>query len=92
VNGLAVAEVWRALRVHPFGRSYIVAASSSLITFGLVCWLSRGSTGDQPKAMVAAILFSIPLYAAVLWRARDSLGWNELRAIGRVAADPTSRV
>jgi O-antigen/teichoic acid export membrane protein len=89
VNGLAVTEVWRTLGIRPFGRNYLVAASGPLVTFGILCWLLRVWAGDEPKAMVTAILLSIPPYAAILWRTRDSLGWNELRALGRDAPDPT---
>jgi O-antigen/teichoic acid export membrane protein len=80
-NLLPLVQVWRSLRLHPFGRGVGVAAVLSLVSFGLLGLGLRALLGPTLVGLVVYVVAGCGLYAALLWRFRDRLDWQALRAV-----------
>lgn len=90
-NLLALAQVGITLRLHPFGRSTVVAGGLAAACFGLLPGAVRlaGGTGWVPSLM--AVAAGVLLYGAGLWRWRSLLRLDELRK-ARLAGGAARRV
>jgi O-antigen/teichoic acid export membrane protein len=72
-NLAALVEVWMLLRLHPFGRGWVLAAGQAVLCFGgfgLAAWLLWGATLVGLGAAAAA---GTGLYLVLVWRARATL-------------------
>jgi O-antigen/teichoic acid export membrane protein len=86
-NLLPLLQVRRSLHLHPFGAGLGVAAASSAVSFGLVGLGLRALLGPTVAGLAAYAVAGCGLYAALLWRYRERLGWPALRGLlGRPAA------
>jgi O-antigen/teichoic acid export membrane protein len=82
-NLLPLAQVWRSMGLHPFGRGTAVAAALSAASFGLVGLAVRALAGPTLAGLVAYAVLGCASYAVLLWRFRDRLEWAALRGILR---------
>ena len=80
-NLLPLVQVWRSLGLHPFGRGVGVAAVLSLVSFGLLGLLLRALLGPTLVGLVVYVVAGCGLYATLLWRFRERLDWQALRAV-----------
>jgi hypothetical protein len=58
-----------------------VAAVLSLVSFGLLGLLLRMLLGPTLVGLVVYVVAGCGLYAALLWRFRERLDWQALRAV-----------
>ncbi|HYY77800.1 MAG TPA: lipopolysaccharide biosynthesis protein [Actinomycetes bacterium] len=79
-NLLPLAQVWRLLRLHPFGRGTLVVAGIAAACFGVVGLAMRALAGPSVPAFLAYAVLSCALYAAALWRFRERLELPALAA------------
>jgi O-antigen/teichoic acid export membrane protein len=82
-NLLPLAQVWRSMGLHPFGRGTAVAAALSAVSFGLVGLAVRALLGPTLAGLAAYAVLGCASYAVLLWRFRDRLEWEALRGILR---------
>jgi len=75
--------VWRSQGLHPFGRGVAVAAALSAVSFGLVGLGLRALLGPTVAGLAVYAVAGGGLYAALLWRYRERLEWQALRAVLR---------
>lgn len=73
INLLALAQVWRALSLHPFGPGNVRAILAGAVCFGGVPLLVRLTAGSTVPSLVASGVLAGALYAAWGWRDRQSL-------------------
>lgn len=92
MNVLALGQVWRAIRLHPFGPATVLAAAAGAVCFGAVPALVRIAAGPSFTAWVTAGLLSVALYGPFCWHRRDDLHLTTLAAaIRRRQPDPNRR-
>ena len=72
-NVMAVVEVRRFLGMRPFGPGYGPVATAALVCVGGVALAARALVGPDADGFAVAVVLSVPLYGAVLWRLRDRL-------------------
>jgi O-antigen/teichoic acid export membrane protein len=94
-NVLPLAQVWRFLRLHPFGEGVLVAVAIAGVCFGVVGAAVRAAFGPTTAGLAVHALTGCGLYAALLWRFRDRLEVDALRGllrsrIGRAAEQPSA--
>jgi O-antigen/teichoic acid export membrane protein len=82
-NLVPLAQVWRLLRLHPFGRGVWTAAALSAACFGGVGVAVRALLGPTAAGFAVYALVACGLYAALLWRFRDRLEADALRGLLR---------
>jgi O-antigen/teichoic acid export membrane protein len=87
-NLLPLAQVWRLLRLHPFGQGTLTIAAIAAACFGLVGLTMRALAGLSVPAFLAYAALSCALYAAALWRFRERL---ELPALAAALASRAGR-
>ncbi|GGK14535.1 hypothetical protein GCM10010124_03840 [Pilimelia terevasa] len=80
-NLLPLAQVWRELRIHPFGPGTLAAAGLAAAAFGAVPAAAAATLGRGPAGLAAALLAGGAAYAAGGWLLRGPLGWAALRAL-----------
>jgi O-antigen/teichoic acid export membrane protein len=95
-NLLPLAQVWRFLRLHPFGEGVWVAAAIAGVCFGVLGAAVRAALGPTTAGLAVQALAGCGLYAALLWRFRDRLEVDALRGllrrgIGRAAEQPSAQ-
>jgi O-antigen/teichoic acid export membrane protein len=95
-NLLPLAQVWRFLRLHPFGEGVWVAAAIAAVCFGVLGAAVRAALGPTTAGLAVHALAGCGLYAALLWRFRDRLEVDALRGllrrgIGRAAEQPSTQ-
>ncbi len=78
-NLLALWQVWRHLRVTPFGAGFAIVGVGSLICFGLLGLLLRRLLGASVPSFVSAVLLCSAAYAGLLFRFRSTLQLTALR-------------
>ncbi|MGY2002138.1 oligosaccharide flippase family protein [Blastococcus sp. SYSU DS1024] len=89
-NFLPLAQVWRSLRMHPFGAGTGTAVALSLSCFAVLPLLVRLVAGDGLLPAVAATGLGVALYAAGCWRLRRVLALDTLRALRRATPPRTT--
>lgn len=72
-NLLPLAQVWRFLRLHPFGKGFSAVAAAAALLYGGLGLVFRGVWGLSVPAFVAFGVISTAAYAIVLWRFRGRL-------------------
>jgi O-antigen/teichoic acid export membrane protein len=82
-NLLPLVQVWRSMGLHPFGAGVGVAAALSAVSFGLLGLVLRALLGPTVLGFAVYAVAGCGLYAALLWRFRDRLDWQALRAVLR---------
>jgi O-antigen/teichoic acid export membrane protein len=90
-NLLPLAQVWRLLRLHPFGRGTLLAAAAAAASFGLVGLGLRALAGPSVPVLLASALLACLLYGALLWRWREPLELPDLYAALRGRAGRAGR-
>lgn len=73
-NLLPLWQVWRGLRLHPFGRSTLVALAISTFCFGLLGWLLRQWFGGELGGVIASAAIATGTYLILLSILRRVLG------------------
>jgi O-antigen/teichoic acid export membrane protein len=80
-NLLPVVQVFRLYRIHPFGAGFRVAMAASLGCFAIIGLVIRLRFGQSVPAALGYALASCPVYALVIWRARDALELSGLKGM-----------
>ena len=73
-NLLPLWQVWRGLRLHPFGRSTLVALAISTLCFGVLGWSLRQWLGGEFGGAIASAAIATAAYLAMLLTLRRVLG------------------
>jgi len=80
VQNLApLAEVWRALGLHPFSRGYLFVAVAAALCFGGIGIFVRSAIGTSISSFAVFGILATPAYSAALWRLRDEVGLQTVR-------------
>jgi O-antigen/teichoic acid export membrane protein len=82
-NIVPLAQLHRAMGLHPFGRGTLTAAALAVACFGVPPLLARAAFGAEPLAAVAVTAVGGLAYAAAAWRLRHVLQLDALRALRR---------
>jgi O-antigen/teichoic acid export membrane protein len=83
VNNLVpLAQVWRFLGLHPFGRAGALAMTLALVCFGALPLAARAAF-DSHVAVAGAAVVGLVLYLAGAWRGRRTLALDGLRPARR---------
>jgi O-antigen/teichoic acid export membrane protein len=82
-NLVPLAQVWRMLRLHPFGRGVWTAAALAGVCFGGVGVAVRALLGPTAAGFAVYAFVACGLYAALLWRFRDRVEADALRGLLR---------
>lgn len=72
-NLLPLAQIWRALGLHPFGRATLTAAGLAVGCFGVLPAAVRAIGGTGPVATVGALAATATAYLAGVHRLRHQL-------------------
>lgn len=72
-NLVPLAQVARAVRVHPFGRGTLIACLLTTISFAVIPLGVRWLAGGQAIASAVAVAVAVAVLAAGLWRFREPL-------------------
>jgi O-antigen/teichoic acid export membrane protein len=80
-NLLPLRQVWKHLRLHPFGRGVRCAFIAATVSFGLVGILVRLVLGMSLPAFAVYAAVAGPMYLAFLWRYRDALELSSLKSV-----------
>lgn len=90
-NLVPLLQVGLILRMHPFGRGYLLVTSIAIGCFGLLSWLVRSLMGDTLLAVALAGTFGLALYVSLLTASRKTLRlpelWSAIRG-GDAAVSP----
>jgi O-antigen/teichoic acid export membrane protein len=78
-NLAPLAEVWRALGLHPFSRGYLFVALAAALCFGGIGLFVRGVIGTSISSFVLFGISATLAYCAALWRLRDEVGLQTVR-------------
>ena len=93
-NLAPLAQVWRFLGMHPFGKGFSKAVFAAGATFGAIGLVMRLALGASLPVFVAYEALAGVAYLALLWRFRESLAlpvlWQELRRRSRRLPESTS--
>jgi O-antigen/teichoic acid export membrane protein len=85
VQNLApLAQIWVAMRMHPFGPGYPVVAAAGVACYGVAGAVALYALGESVAALVVAVLAATPAYLALLFRFRELLALTELRSALRL--------
>jgi O-antigen/teichoic acid export membrane protein len=86
-NLMPLAQVWRFLRLHPFGKGFPRAVLAATVSFGGVGLAVRALMGTTLPALLVYALIAGPLYLLFLWRFREALELTSLKGVlrGRAA-------
>lgn len=80
-NVAALAQVALALRLHPFGRSTLVAVLLSLGAYALLPGLSRFLIGNDIVSLIISLIVGTVAFVVGLWFFRGALHLTALRGI-----------
>jgi O-antigen/teichoic acid export membrane protein len=72
-NALPLAQTWRLLRLHPFGRGSLRAVIITSCVFGLIASLVRLLLGGSLRTFLLYAVVSCTLYLILLVRSREVL-------------------
>jgi O-antigen/teichoic acid export membrane protein len=89
-NLVMLAEVGAIVRVSPFGRSSLAACVIAAVSFGVVPFGARMLVGRGPLVSGLAVLAGCVLFAAGLWRFRQTLKLTAMPGLS-VLAGPGRR-
>ena len=78
-NLLPLGQTWRFLQLHPFGRGSAIVAASAIGCFGVLASVAREVIGDDFLGLIVSSLVAMPIYLALLWRARRSMHLSAFR-------------
>ena len=90
-NGLALAQVWRSIGIHPFGRAMVRVAPLCLVTAGSGLLAARLLVGSTLAGLVTGVAIGGVLYALGLWRLAPILDADALRSALRSRAGKGGR-
>jgi O-antigen/teichoic acid export membrane protein len=82
-NLLPLAQVWRSVGLHPFGRGAATAGGSAVVSFALVAGVVRLALGPDFGSLIVAMAVAGPLHLLLLWRLRHRLELAAFRQIFR---------
>jgi O-antigen/teichoic acid export membrane protein len=85
-NLLPLAQVWRVMGLHPFGRGTGTAVVLSLVCFGAIPQIPRIGSGGGLAPLIAATVAGGICYAVGCWRWREVLALDTLRGLRRERA------
>jgi O-antigen/teichoic acid export membrane protein len=83
-NVLPVGQIWRSLRLHPFGMASLAAAVSAGVCFALIGLVVRSAWGPVPAALGTSTAVALPVYLAAAWSLRETLSLHVLASALRV--------
>jgi O-antigen/teichoic acid export membrane protein len=84
-NLVMLAEVGAIVRVSPFGRGCLVACVIATASFGVIPYGTRMLAGRGPVVSGLAVLIGCALYAAGLWRFRQTLKLTTMPGLSALA-------
>ena len=88
-NFLPLIQVWKILRVHPFGRGTIASAGASLVCFGGLMLVFRLVWGPSLSTLFVGGIGCSLVYLVLLWRLRRVLHLSAFgEALRRRGASP----
>jgi len=93
-NVLPLTQLFASARIHPFGRSLLVACAATIGSYIPVSLAARLLVGQTVTALVIGVVAGSTIYLAVLWSARRTLSLDEfVRALrrGRRRTSPAQR-
>jgi O-antigen/teichoic acid export membrane protein len=73
INLLPLWQVWRFLRLDPFGRGFLIIAAISMACYGGIGLLVRAALGDTLVGLAVYGLVATVVYAVFLHRFREPL-------------------
>jgi O-antigen/teichoic acid export membrane protein len=82
-NLVGLAQVWRSLRLHPFGVSLLLMAAINLACFGGTEWAVNQLPLPPVPAFVIGIAIASGTYVLGLWALRKPLRIDEFRFLRR---------
>lgn len=82
-NLIPLAQVWRTMGLHPFGRGTGTAAALSAFCFAVLPWAAREVFGEGIVPLTATTGLGLLLFVAGAWRWRSGLALDTLRALRR---------
>jgi O-antigen/teichoic acid export membrane protein len=88
-NLLPLAQIWKVVDLHPFGRGSVMVGVSALFCFGLLGLVARSLLGQTLQAVVLTAVIGGSLYLGLLWRFREALQLAVLREAIRRRPSPT---
>jgi O-antigen/teichoic acid export membrane protein len=84
-NLTPLAQLAMTVRLHPFGRGTLLAASLCLLSFGVIPLVVRAALGPGAAASIGAVAAGGGVLAAGLWRFRGTLRLAALPGLRRLA-------
>jgi O-antigen/teichoic acid export membrane protein len=92
-NVVPLGQVWRFLGLDPFGRGFLIVAGISTACFGGIGVTVRTILGPSITGFLVFAVLSIPLYAYLLYRFRETLRLAAVReaVTGRIRGWSRSR-
>jgi O-antigen/teichoic acid export membrane protein len=78
-NLLPLVQVWRFLRIDPFGHGFVVAVALSTLCYGVVGLVFRLALGPTGPGFFIFAAISTLAYLALLWRFRATLRLTSLK-------------
>jgi O-antigen/teichoic acid export membrane protein len=84
-NLAMLAEVGAIVRVSPFGRGCLVACVIATVSFGAIPYGARMLIGRGPMVSGLAVLIGCALFAAGLWRFRQTLKLTAMPGLSMLA-------
>jgi O-antigen/teichoic acid export membrane protein len=82
-NIVPLAQLHRAMGLHPYGRGTLTAAALALGCFGVPPLVARGVFGADLVILAGVAVVGSLVYAAAAWRLRRVLQLDALRAMRR---------
>lgn len=76
-NLLPLAQLFVSSRIHPFGRSLVVAAAAAVGAYVPIGVVARLVLGQDILALAVSVILGSGIYLAVLWSARRVLSLDE---------------
>jgi O-antigen/teichoic acid export membrane protein len=78
-NVVPLAQVWRSMRVHPFGPGSLIAAGLSTMCYGVIGILVRSVMGATAEGFALYAVSATALYVPLLIRFRGPLNLDRLK-------------
>jgi O-antigen/teichoic acid export membrane protein len=78
-NVVPLAQVWRSMRVHPFGPGFLIAAGLSTLCYGVIGILVRSVMGTTAEGFALYAVAATALYVPLLIRFRGPLNLDRLK-------------
>lgn len=80
INIAPLVQVRMLLRLDPFGRGFFVVTTATLVCFGAFGLLVRALLGETMTALLTFGVLATPVYVAILYRYRQTLHFDDIRA------------